>query len=189
MWRKPNDDQPSSHGLTSPSSTRPPDAAPIAGSRVASPSSAVSSSASSESSASLGRSASRIAAGLKIQGEFSGSSDLYIDGEMQGKIHLADARVSVGPNGRVQADIDAREIVIDGSVQGNLKASEAIRLGGSSRVAGSVLTPRIAIDDGSRFRGKVETVRAGQIRESLPAPTQSSDAEVLQPVTVSARGE
>ena len=89
---------------------------------------------------------------------------MYIDGEAQGKITLADSRVTVGPNGRVQADIDAREIIIEGTVQGNLKARESIRLASSSKVQGSMLTPRIGIDDGARLRGKVEMTRARRIQ-------------------------
>jgi cytoskeletal protein CcmA (bactofilin family) len=122
-----------------------------------------------------------IASGLKISGEISGTSDLYIDGETQGKIRLANARVTVGPNGRVQADIEAREIIIEGSVQGNLKAGERLHLGASSKVQGSILTPRIAIEDGARLRSKVEMVRTGgsQAGASAESATQSSKAKVM----------
>ncbi len=122
-----------------------------------------------------------IAAGLKISGEISGNSDLYIDGETQGKIRLANARVTVGPNGRVTADIEAREIIIEGSVQGNLKAGERVQLGAQSKVQGSVLTPRFAIEDGARLRGKVEMVRTGgsQGSSSAESATDSSKAKVM----------
>jgi len=115
---------------------------------------------------------SRITSGLKIRGEMSGSSDLYIDGETQGKIQLGEARVTVGPNGRVQADIDAREINIEGTVKGNLKARESVRLGPSSQMEGSVLTPRIGIDDGARLRGKVEMTRP----DDTPKPSKTERA-------------
>lgn len=127
---------------------------------------------------------SRIHSGLKIHGEISGSSDLYIDGEMQGKIRLGSACVTVGPNGSVQADIEARGIVIDGSVQGNLKAGESLHVGKTGRVQGSVVTPRIGIDDGARLRGKVEMTRGGS---SAPPAVRTTDSEVLRPVTVSAK--
>jgi cytoskeletal protein CcmA (bactofilin family) len=121
-----------------------------------------------------------IASGLKISGEISGTSDLYIDGETQGKIRLANARVTVGPSGRVQADIEAREIIIEGSVQGNLKAGERLHLGASSKVQGSVLTPRFAIEDGARLRGKVEMVRTGaaQAGSSAEGATDSTKVKV-----------
>jgi len=112
---------------------------------------------------------STISAGLKIRGEITGTADLVIEGDTQGKIRIANGRVTVGSSGRVNADIDAREIVINGIVQGNLKATESVRLGANSHVEGSVLTPRIGIDDGARLRGNVEMTRAGE----TPAPAQA----------------
>jgi cytoskeletal protein CcmA (bactofilin family) len=117
-----------------------------------------------------------IGAGLKIRGELSGTSDLYIDGEAQGKITLTDSRVTVGVNGRVQADIEAREIIIEGTVQGNLKARESIRLSSSCNVQGSILTPRMVIDDGARLRGKVEMTRAGDAKSSKPSVATEKSA-------------
>ena len=127
-----------------------------------------------------------IAAGLKISGEISGTTDLYIDGEAQGKVRLPKARVTVGPNGRVQADIEAREIMIEGTVLGNLKSSERLYLGAASRVQGSVLTPRIAIEDGARLRGKVEMVRASGLRSDSSAET---GVEVGKAKAMSASGK
>ncbi|MGO9591702.1 MAG: bactofilin family protein [Candidatus Acidiferrales bacterium] len=136
--------------------------------------------------------ASRIQAGLKIHGEISGNSDLYIDGELQGKIRLGGARVVIGPNGKVQADIDAGAVTIDGSVQGNIKASESVRLGAGSRVQGSVVTPRIGIDDGARLRGKVEMVKAGSMASasttSAPA-ARSTETEAPRPIAARAKAE
>lgn len=109
---------------------------------------------------------STISAGLKIKGEITGTSDLTIDGETQGKVRLTNGRVTVGPKGRVIADIDARDIIVNGTVQGNLKASDSVRLGPSGHVQGSILTARIGIDDGARLRGNVEMIRAGETPES-----------------------
>jgi cytoskeletal protein CcmA (bactofilin family) len=111
---------------------------------------------------------------------------LYVDGETQGRITLADGRLTIGPNGRVQADIEARDIVIDGTVQGNVKACESVYLGPSSRVQGSVLTKRIGIDDGALLRGKVETNHAFAGR-GPSAAAQAADTVALRPVF--ARGE
>jgi cytoskeletal protein CcmA (bactofilin family) len=127
-----------------------------------------------------------IAAGLKISGEISGTSDLYIDGETQGKVRLPNARVTVGPNGRVQADIEAREIIIEGTVQGNLKAGERLHLGAASRVQGSVLTPRFAIEDGARLRGKVEMVRIGASQSASSVGTTANPSKAK---AMSARGK
>ena len=109
---------------------------------------------------------STISSGLKIRGDISGNCHLVIEGETHGKIHLANGRVTVGSIGRVNADIVAPEIVIDGQVQGNLQARDSVRLGPESQVQGSVLTPRIRIEDGAGFRGKVEMTRPGHHADS-----------------------
>ncbi len=133
---------------------------------------------------------SRINSGLKITGEVFGDSDLVIDGEVQGKVRLSSGRVTVGPSGRVTAEIEAREIVVEGTVQGNLKAADSVRLGPAGRVTGSVLTPRIAIDDGARLRGKVETTTPGtQSRGSSQATPVTRVAKELQSVAASADSE
>jgi cytoskeletal protein CcmA (bactofilin family) len=120
---------------------------------------------------------STIGAGLKIRGDITGNSNLIIEGQAEGKILIASGRVTVAATGRVQADIDALEISIDGTVQGNLKARDHVRLGPTSHVQGSVLTPRIAIEDGARLRGKVEMVRAGDAQASSPTKTSSTSGE------------
>jgi cytoskeletal protein CcmA (bactofilin family) len=178
MWRKTSEEKPSSEFYNQPASSLP----AVENSKPAPPSYSPVPPAPSRSSvesapASLGGNASKITSGLKINGEITGSADLYIDGEVQGKLRLGNARVTVGPNGRVQADIEAREIMIDGTVNGNLKA-----------VNGSVLTPRIGIDDGARLRGKVETVQTAPARESASSVKQQA-TETLQPVEASVKSE
>ena len=121
-------------------------------------------------------SVSTISAGLKIRGDISGDCHLIIEGEAHGKIHLANGRVTVGAKGRVNADIAAPEIVIEGNVQGNLQARDNVRLGSASHVQGSVLSPRIRIEDGARFRGKVEMTRPGHAAESSRSATAGTDA-------------
>jgi cytoskeletal protein CcmA (bactofilin family) len=109
---------------------------------------------------------STISAGLKIRGEISGNCHLVVEGETHGKIHLANGRVTVAASGRVNADIEAPEIEIEGNMQGNLNARDNVRMGPASHVQGSVLTRRIRIEDGARFRGKVEMTRPGSAADS-----------------------
>jgi cytoskeletal protein CcmA (bactofilin family) len=136
-------------------------------------------------------SVSVIGAGLKIQGEITGDSDLVVEGEAHGRIRMVNGRVTVAASGHVNADIEALEISVEGSVQGGLKASDRVRLGPSSRVQGSVMTPRIAIEDGARLRGKVEMIRAGEtagpaLKISTPATKASSAPATSTPVTTTA---
>jgi cytoskeletal protein CcmA (bactofilin family) len=117
---------------------------------------------------------SRIGAGLKIRGEITGTSDMYIDGDVQGKVRVGSGRLTVGTGGKVQADIEAREIFVNGSVIGNLKATDRVQLGSTGTVQGSVVTPRIGIDDGARLRGNVETASASQA-SSKPEPVAEKE--------------
>jgi cytoskeletal protein CcmA (bactofilin family) len=187
MWRKPNDAKPSSPASNTlapapmklqetprevavqSSSVSPTPVVAVAPPPIAA---AILAAPAPQASGSANGGPSTISAGLKIRGEITGTSDLTIDGDAQGKIRLTNGCVTVGPNGRVTADIDARDIVINGTVQGNLKASGSVRLGPSSHVEGSVLTPRIGIDDGARLRGNVEMTRLGETPSAAPEPAK-----------------
>jgi cytoskeletal protein CcmA (bactofilin family) len=128
-----------------------------------------------------------IGSGLKIQGEITGDSDLIIEGEAHGRIRMVNGRVTVAPKGRVNADIEAVEISVEGFVQGGLKASDKVRLGPASQVQGSVMTPRIAIEDGARLRGKVEMIRAGEVATpAAKTPAVSAPVSNTAKVTDSA---
>lgn len=205
MWRKPTEAKPSSQASSTPApaSVKPPETpqasshqsttAPVVASAppiALAPSPAIAAPAASVAQATASASAagaSTISAGLKIRGEITGTSDLVIDGETQGKVRIVNGRVTVGSNGRVNADIDAREIVVYGTVTGNLKASESVRLGPSSHVEGSVLTPRIGIDDGARLRGNVEMTRAGETPAAVPESPKVAAA--VRAASASAREE
>lgn len=130
-------------------------------------------------SAGLGDGASRVCSGIKIRGEISGNTDLYIDGEVQGKLCFGNASVTVGPSGRVHADIEGREIIALGTVQGTLRAEESVRLGPQSRVKGNVFAPRIAIEDGARLSGKVDMTRASGVSSATTAPERAAKANAL----------
>ena len=96
---------------------------------------------------------------------------------------MVNGRVTVAPKGRVNADIEAVEILVEGFVQGGLKASDKVRLGPASQVQGSVMTPRIAIEDGARLRGKVEMIRAGEVATPAVSAPVSSTAKVTDSAT------
>lgn len=117
-----------------------------------------------------------ITSSLLIKGEVQGREDLYIDGEVQGTIRLSNARLTVGPHGRVTADVDAREIVVRGKVKGALRARERVEVGRTGELRGDISTQRIAIEEGAQIRSKVEIIHA----ESKPQ--KSSGSTPLQAV-------
>jgi cytoskeletal protein CcmA (bactofilin family) len=105
-----------------------------------------------EDPASIGKS-------IVIKGELSGGEDLTIEGQVEGKIDLRDQVLTIGPNGRIKAQIVAKAIVVLGHVTGDLTASEKIDIRENGSVEGDVSAPRVAIADGSHFRGSVDMQR------------------------------
>ena len=97
---------------------------------------------------------------VTIKGEVSGSEDLYLDGQVDGSIDLKGNRLTLGPNGRVKANINARSAVIHGKLEGNITASDRVDLKQSAIVTGDIVTQRISIDEGAFFQGGVDISRA-----------------------------
>ena len=119
---------------------------------------------------------------LVIKGEVTGSESLYIDGRVEGSINLAGNRVTVGRNGVVAANINAREIVVLGKVRGNLTASDRVDIRSDGSLTGDVVAARISIEDGAYFKGGIDIRKAGQKvngeekTPSLPLESSSSVA-------------
>src|SRR5450432_4926411 len=99
---------------------------------------------------------------LVIKGEVTGSESLYIDGRVEGSINLAGNRVTIGRNGVVAANINAREIVVLGKVRGNLTASDRVDIRSDGSLTGDVIAARISIEDGAFFKGGIDIRKAGQ---------------------------
>lgn len=99
---------------------------------------------------------------LVIKGEVTGSESLYIDGRVEGSINLAGNRVTVGRNGVVNANINAREIVVLGKVRGNLQASDRVDIRTEGSLTGDVVAQRISIEDGAFFKGGIDIRKPGQ---------------------------
>src|SRR3954465_6252497 len=99
---------------------------------------------------------------LVIKGEVTGSESLYIDGRVEGSINLAGNRVTVGRNGVVNANINAREIVVLGKVRGNLQASDRVDIRTEGSLTGDVVAQRISIEDGAFFKGGIDIQKPNQ---------------------------
>src|SRR5437588_8257779 len=99
---------------------------------------------------------------LVIKGEVTGSESLYIDGRVEGSINLSGNRVTVGRNGVVAANINAREIVVLGKVRGNLTASDRVDIRSDGSLTGDVVAARISIEDGAFFKGGIDIRKPGQ---------------------------
>ena len=97
-----------------------------------------------------------------IKGELSGSEDLTIEGQVDGKITLRDHVLTVGSNGRIKAQVAAKSIIVLGCVTGNLTVTEKVDIREKGSVEGDILAPRVAIADGAHFRGSIDMQRTEQ---------------------------
>ncbi len=110
---------------------------------------------------------------LVIKGEVTGSESLYIDGRVEGSINLPGNRVTVGRNGVVNANVNAREIVVVGKVKGNLLASDRVDIRNEGSLTGDVVAQRISIEDGAFFKGGIDIRKPGQMTQ----PGQKTNGE------------
>lgn len=94
-----------------------------------------------------------------LKGELSGSEDLAIEGQIEGTIELRDHVLTIGPNGKIHAQIFAKSVVVLGEVHGNITASEKVDIRDNGSVDGDITAPRVAIAEGAQFRGKVDMQR------------------------------
>ena len=126
---------------------------------------------------------------LVIKGEVTGSESLYIDGRVEGSINLSGNRVTVGRNGVVSANINAREIVVLGKVRGNLTASDRVDIRSDGSLTGDVVAARISIEDGAFFKGGIDIRKAGQQPGQQKANGEDVKAKesTSEPVATAAR--
>jgi cytoskeletal protein CcmA (bactofilin family) len=123
--------------------------------------------------------------GISIRGEVWGDEDLQIDGELSGTVKLVGARVSIGPEGRVAGNIQAREIIVRGTLKGNLRASERILMGSTGRWEGDGVSPRLAIEEGATVRGNLEVADAPEKKAVASAPAAApAPTKVEKPAVV-----
>ena len=119
----------------------------------------------------------RVGASLHINGEISGNEDLHVEGIIEGSIQLGGRKLTVGPSGKVTADVVAREVVVYGSSKGNLRAGERIEIKKDGSVVGDLTTANIIIEDGAHFQGSIEIDRkAVDIGPDLDKPTYARAA-------------
>lgn len=102
------------------------------------------------------RGSALIGKSLMVKGQVYGREDLTIDGELEGTLELQEHRLTIGPNGKLQASIKAREVVVLGTVHGNIEASEKIDIRKDAKLVGDLRTARITIEDGAYFKGSID---------------------------------
>ena len=118
----------------------------------------------------------RIGKSVLIRGEVKGSEDLFVDGRVEGTITLTESRLTIGPNAVLAADLSAKDVLVLGTVHGNIFASGRLELRAGCQVAGDVSALRLAIEDNAVFRGKVDLSQA-----PAQSPVKAGDGAIPAP--------
>jgi len=119
-----------------------------------------------------------------VKGQIHGREDLTIDGEVEGTVELQEHRVTIGPNGKVNATVMAREVVVLGSLHGNVETRDRLEIRRDAKLVGDIRTTRIVIEDGAYFKGTVDIVRAETPKPqavAAPAPKPQPVAQAASP--------
>jgi cytoskeletal protein CcmA (bactofilin family) len=119
-----------------------------------------------------------------IKGELNGSEDLTIEGHVEGTIQLKEHVLTIGPNGKIKAQVFAKAVIVLGEVTGNVTASEKVDIRDNGSVDGDIISPRVAIAEGAHFRGSVDMQRKGAAAgpgAPKPATPQAAAPEKPQP--------
>jgi cytoskeletal protein CcmA (bactofilin family) len=117
----------------------------------------------------------RIGKSVFIRGEIKGSEDLFVDGRVEGTITLIESRLTIGPNAVMAADLSAKDVLVLGTVHGNIFASGRLELRAGCQVAGDVRALRLAIEDNAVFRGKVDLTQTAKAPEAAPPPQPETE--------------
>ena len=136
---------------------------------------------------SVEKSTVNIGKSVVIKGELNGSEDLTIEGQVEGTIQLRDHILTIGPNGKIKAQVFAKAVVVLGEVTGNVTASEKVDIRDNGSVDGDIISPRVAIAEGAHFRGSVDMQRksgapAPAKPAAAPAPASAAPAPAAQKV-------
>ena len=119
------------------------------------------------------RNTATIGKAVKIVGQIFTKEDLYVDGDVEGTIESQENKVTVGPNGRVQASIRAREVIILGQVQGNVETSDKVDIRKDAKLVGDITTSRISIEDGALFKGSID-IKKPEPKAATSAPISAA---------------
>lgn len=111
-----------------------------------------------------------------VKGQILSREDLTIDGEVEGTIEMQEHRLTVGPNGKVRASVKAREVIVLGTLHGNVETGDRIDIRKEAKLVGDIRTARIVIEDGAYFKGNVDIVRAEVPKPAATAATTSASA-------------
>jgi cytoskeletal protein CcmA (bactofilin family) len=120
---------------------------------------------------------------VTVKGQIFAREDLTIDGEVEGTVECHEHRLTIGPNARVQAGLKAREIIIQGSIQGNVDATDKIDIKKEAKLVGDIKTSRIVIEDGAYFKGSIDISKPNAAAKPQTQAAGSTSSPAQQPLS------
>jgi len=120
-----------------------------------------------------------------VKGQILSREDLTIDGEVEGTIEMQEHRLTIGPNGKVRASVKAKEVIVLGTLHGNVETGDRIDIRKEAKLVGDIRTARIVIEDGAYFKGNVDIVRAEVPKAAAASPAASAPRPQAPAVTPS----
>jgi cytoskeletal protein CcmA (bactofilin family) len=166
MWKRDEAAKPGNQPQPSPAPAAPAAPPPVSETARTQPITSVDTHRGLEKTVNIGKS-------VIIKGELNGSEDLTIEGQVEGKIELRQNVLTIGPNGKIKAQVFAKSVIILGEVTGNVTASEKVDIRDNGSVDGDIAAPRVAIAEGAHFRGSIDMQRTGAKGDTKPIDTKS----------------
>ena len=120
---------------------------------------------------------------VKFVGQIYSKEDLLVDGDLEGTVEAIGQKITIGPTGTVHASVKAREVIVLGTLQGNVEAADRIEIGGNAKVVGDIRTARIHVEDGAYFKGSIDIVKPEPLRtpanyQAIVFPTAPNQAGI-----------
>jgi cytoskeletal protein CcmA (bactofilin family) len=187
MWSKRTQDEPAQTPQR-PSATSGSAAAPVEQQRREYTGSMSAPARGFESDAVVRNGSAALGKNVTVKGQIFAREDLTIDGEVEGTVECHDHRLTIGPNARVLAGLKAREIVIHGSIQGNVEATDKIDIKKEAKLVGDIKTTRIVIEDGAYFKGSIDISKAAQAKAPIATPASGPGSPVSQSPSAATAG-
>lgn len=126
------------------------------------------------------REAAMIGSSIRINGDLTGEEDLIIDGQVEGTIHLEKNNLTIGANGRIKANIQAKAVIVEGELRGDIVGKEKVVIRRTGNMRGNIVAPRVTLEDGAMFKGSIEmepeAVRGRETEPAVAALNKDSSA-------------
>ncbi len=126
---------------------------------------------------------------ITIKGTINGAENLVIEGKVEGSVVLPDHDLTIGESGQVSADLNAKTIIVQGQVDGDISGTEKVVVSKSGRVRGNIVAPRVTLEDGAKFKGSIDmdpgesSAQKAAPRAAASKPENSSQPDKAQPAS------